>query len=50
MSENRLPTDRSMAQRRDLGQFVCRCSIPELVWLALWRDYQCGHCGKAVIW
>lgn len=45
-----LPSDRSMRRRRDLGMFVCRCSIPEPVWLHLWRVFECAHCGKAIIW
>jgi hypothetical protein len=39
-----------LERQRQLGQLVCRCSTPEPVWLALWRDYECGHCGKAVVW
>lgn len=50
MSHNRLPSDQAMRTERDLGLYVCQCLIPERVWLALWRDYQCRCCGKAILW
>lgn len=35
---------------RDQGHLVCRCSTPEPIWLRLWADYECGRCGKAMVW
>ena len=42
--------DWRIEELRERGSLVCRCSTPEPIWLALWQDYECQRCGKAILW
>ena len=50
MTDTRLPTDWEMTRLRDMGLLICHCANPKMVHLPLWDDYQCGRCGRAILW
>jgi len=50
MMPNIAMADVDLDEARQQGRLLCQCKKQKRVWLELWEDYECGRCGKAILW